>query len=129
MPSAIPPAPIPPKYQILNLRDVLRVKDPAKMDEVLKTVSEITRNTLFEMHHSEFGNKDPDQQLAPLMPRLNYHAGSGVLVMVGQPESLELVNQVIRNLRVREEPPPSAPENPFKKPASPGEPAAPKPGK
>ncbi len=115
----------PTTYQILNLREVLRVKDPAKIDEILKTVSEITKRTLLELHDGPGATPD---QAAQLMPRLNYHPGSGVLVIIGQQAALEIANQVIRNLRMpgEERGASGAPYEPARKPAPPTEPVPPK---
>lgn len=91
-PPPQPPLPA-PTYRILNLREDLQITTQKEADEVLKTIQEITQETLATLH--------PGPQFGPgsQAPRLSYHEGSGLLVMVGQKESINLVIEIVSNLR------------------------------
>ncbi|HNQ88110.1 MAG TPA: hypothetical protein PKM73_05820 [Verrucomicrobiota bacterium] len=95
MGGASQPAPL--AYQVMNLRDILRVNDPKKTRELLEVVEKITEKTLQTMA----GDSGELQQRLRIRS-FDYHEGSGVLVILGQPDAIKLAMEVIRNLRVRE---------------------------
>ncbi len=93
--EAVPP---PPSYQVVNLREVLRLNDPAAADGVIRLLQELVEQTLLTIH----GNTKQ-------APKLNYHSGSGVLVVVGQPDVIKVTMDILRNLRSPEDPTSPAP--------------------
>ncbi len=118
------PAPV---YRILNLREDLQITTQQQADEVLKTIQEITQQTLANLH--------PGPQFGPgsQAPKLSYHEGSGLLVLVGQKEAISLVTEIVSNLRKstmgkfrggHSGPVPAAIPAPSATPASPAQPAA-----
>jgi hypothetical protein len=82
----------PPVYQVINLREQLRLKDPGALDETIRTVRELVSQTLDSIH----GNTN-------LAPKLQFHPGSGILVIVGQPEAIKVTMDILRNLRIPSE--------------------------
>jgi hypothetical protein len=87
-----PPALPPPAYQVINLRDQLRLKDSGAQDETIRTVRELVSQTLDSIH----GNTN-------LAPKLQFHPGSGILVIVGQPEAIKVTMDILRNLSIPRE--------------------------
>jgi hypothetical protein len=88
-PAAGPPktAP-PPAHQVMNLPEVLQVREPAVLREAINTIQHLVRNALESIHgHSA------------MTPQLNFHPGSGVLVIVGQPDAIRITTDIIQNLR------------------------------
>ncbi len=81
----------PPSYQMMNLRDQLRLKDRDTIEPVLVMIRDLVTQTLQAIH----GN-------STLSPNLNYHPGSGILVIVGQPEAIKIAMDVIRNFHLPE---------------------------
>jgi hypothetical protein len=86
------PASPPPTYQVFNLRDQLRLKDPGALDETIRTVRELVSQTLDSIH----GNTN-------LAPKLQFHPGSGIVVIVGQPEAIQVTMDIIRSLSIPRE--------------------------
>jgi hypothetical protein len=82
----------PPTYQIINVREQLRLKEPEALDETIRTVRELVSQTLDSIH----GNTN-------LAPKLQFHPGSGILVIVGQPEAIKVTMDVLRNLSIPRE--------------------------
>jgi hypothetical protein len=82
-----------PTYRILNLREDLQIATLQEAHEVLKTIQDIAQQTLANLH--------PGPQFGPgsQAPKLSYHEGSGLLVLVGQKESINLVIEIVSNLR------------------------------
>jgi hypothetical protein len=80
--------PQPPAYHVVNLREVLPWKDPGSMEEATLTIRDLVSQTLQAIH----GNNE-------LSPGLNYHQGSGILVIIGQPDAIRITMDIIRNLR------------------------------
>jgi hypothetical protein len=80
--------PEPPTHQVLNLRQILEVREPALLEEAIITINQLVRETLATIH----GNP-------ALAPKLNYHPGSGVLVIVGQRDAIQISMDIIQNLR------------------------------
>jgi hypothetical protein len=88
-PAAGPPktAP-PPAHQFMNLPEVLQLREPAVLREAINTIQHLVRNALESIHgHSA------------MTPQLNFHPGSGVLVIVGQPDAIRITTDIIQNLR------------------------------
>jgi hypothetical protein len=90
-PAPATPSSPPPAYQVVNLQDVLRQKDPDVMDKIILEIRDLVSQTLQTIH----GNTS-------LAPKLNYHQGSGILVIVGQPDAIKITMDIIRNLRFQE---------------------------
>lgn len=89
-PEQTPLEPIaePPSYQVLNLRDLLKETTGSNMDEIMSNISDLVSQTLQTIHgHTR------------LAPTLNYHPGSGILVIVGQPIAIRITTDIIRNLQ------------------------------
>ena len=80
--------PRPPAHQVVNLREVLSWKDPGSLEEATLTIRDLVSQTLQAIH----GNNE-------LSPGLNYHQGSGILVIIGQPDAIKITMDIIRNLR------------------------------
>jgi hypothetical protein len=80
--------PEPPAHQVVNLREILEVREPAFLEEAISTINHLVRETLATIH----GNP-------ALAPKLNYHPGSGVLVIVGQRDAIQISMDIIRNLQ------------------------------
>jgi hypothetical protein len=78
----------PPAYQVVNLREVLPWKDPGSLEEATLTIRDLVSQTLQAIH----GNNE-------LSPGLSYHQGSGILVIIGQPDAIKITMDIIRNLR------------------------------
>ncbi len=87
----------PPTYQVMNLREVLRLKDPEAIRRTLDTIKEITGRTLEIMAADSPGSR-PSQPIKSF----DYHEGSGVLVIIGQPTAIKVAMDVIRNLRTQD---------------------------
>jgi hypothetical protein len=92
-------APEPPAmtYQVVNLREMLRVDDPAKATELLDTIRRTTEETLMVLSESM-----PEKRPRPVIKAFNYHPGSGVLVVIGQNDAIRVAMEVIRNSRFAE---------------------------
>jgi len=84
----------PPTYQVMNLREVLRLKDPEAIRRTLETIKEITGRTLEIMTADSPGPRSNQP-----IKSFDYHEGSGVLVIIGQPTAIKVAMDVIRNLR------------------------------
>lgn len=84
-------------YQVMNLREALRLSDPAKIRETLEIAQKITHQTL-EIMASDSPGPRPRQ----LLKSFEYHEGSGVLVIVGQTEAIKVAMDVLRNMRVQD---------------------------
>lgn len=78
----------PPAHQVVNLREVLQMREPAFLEEAISTINHLVRETLETIHGS-----------SGLAPKLNYHPGSGVLVIVGQRDAIQITMDIIRNLQ------------------------------
>ena len=87
----------PPTYQVMNLREVLRTKHEAKIRETLDTIREITSRTLDIMAVDSPGPR-PRQPIKSF----EYHEGSGVLVIIGQPDAIKVAMDVTRNIRLQD---------------------------
>lgn len=84
-------------YQVMNLRDILRVNDPKKIRETLAEAEKLTEQTLHIMTADSPGLRRPWQ-----VKSFQYHEGSGVLVIIGHRDAINVAMDIIRNLRVRE---------------------------
>jgi hypothetical protein len=88
-PAATPAeSPQPPAHQVTNLRELLQVREPALLKEAIDTINHLVRDTLRTIH----GN-------SAMAPKLNYHPGSGVLVIVGHSDAIRITMDIIQNLR------------------------------
>jgi hypothetical protein len=92
-PEPAPATPVlqPPSYQVVNLQELVRQKNPNAMDKIILEIRDLVSQTLQTVH----GHTN-------LAPHLNYHEGSGILVIVGQPEAIKITMDIIRNLRFPE---------------------------
>lgn len=85
-----------PAYQVINLREILRVDNAEKIREMLNEARMIAMEAASGMAE---GSRELQTRLTRMS--VNYHEGSGVLVLIGQPEAIKLTMDVIRNLRVQ----------------------------
>jgi hypothetical protein len=79
----------PPSHTVLNLRQILEVREPALLEEAISTINQLVRETLVTIHGS-----------SALAPKLNYHPGSGILVIVGRRDANRITMDIIQNLRL-----------------------------
>jgi hypothetical protein len=86
----------PPTYQVMNLREVLRIKDPEAIQRTLDTIRQITLQTL-EIMAADSPEPRPRQSIKSF----EYHEGSGVLVIIGQPAAIKLAQDVIQGVRMQ----------------------------
>jgi hypothetical protein len=91
----------PPAHQVVNLREILEVREPALLEEAIITINHLVRETLATIHGSP-----------ALAPKLNYHPGSGVLVIVGQRDAIRITMDIIQNLRPHYRQPRETPPEP-----------------
>jgi hypothetical protein len=78
----------PPAHQVVNLREMLQVRESAILNEAINTINQLVRQTLNTIH----GNYG-------FAPTLNFHQSSGVLVIVGQPDAIRITTDIIQHLR------------------------------
>lgn len=93
----MPSEPAAAAYQVMNLRDIWRVNDPKKIRETLEVAEKITESTLNTLASNP---RERQQRLG--IKSFDYHEGSGVLVIIGQPDAIKVAMEVIRNFRLRE---------------------------
>lgn len=91
-----PPPPAPPpsraEYEVVNLPEVLHTANP---DEIKKALEEIMK--VVEITAAELGGAGPQNRIEP--PRLRYHDGSGLLVVVGSREGISLAMRMIQKIQ------------------------------
>ena len=83
-----------PTYRVINLRENLHMSDPKKIADLLEATRQITDQALKIMA----GDSPETHRIQPLKS-FAYHEGSGVLVIIGQPEAIGLAMEVILNVR------------------------------
>jgi hypothetical protein len=80
--------PQPPAHMVINLRELLQVWELGLLDQAIKTINLLVSQTLDRIHNSSV-----------MPPQLNFHQSTGVLVIVGQRDAIQITMDIIQNLR------------------------------